>query len=175
MEFQQLAEKYPALQGTIFEEIFQTLDSGDFVEPETPVAEDEIVIDMMNQLEMTLWTLLERHTESLIKTHKRFIAVQLEAIEVSDEEKLELKKQLELGLLKKDFLRNMFWGNLETRLYPTKSVGDEECTGYGIRSGWSIVRMENERPCSPSGVSVIELRGGRSMLREILSDFGLEY
>ncbi len=178
MEFQQIAEGYPDLKGTFLEELFLTLDAGEFTCTDSDVDEEkgEIVVGEANDLEKALYTLLEKHSNVVNETARQLKAVELNMVDSPDNFD-EIKKNHEIANLRYQTAKRMFWGSIEERLYGSDS---SESTGWGLRAEWKIVQTSEEicGLCGKkhgehgehiAGIQVIEVRGGPSGLFDFLN------
>lgn len=114
------------LKGTLLQDLFEVMDSGDFIEPENPVTEEETVIGEMTGLEKALYTLVETR-------NKPFSEHCAHGCEECPPEKIfEIHGE-------REFLQNLInimWHSIKGRIPAAKKA-----SAIGVRKDFAVVAM----------------------------------
>jgi len=121
------------LKGTFIEDLFEAMQNCEDGVPDEPVADGELVVGEMNELEKALYSLLGKYGEIERGIVNRFCG---EGTPIKLEEEPSLKAQLGSCQSRFKIANKLMWENIGTRLaYQDTSLS----TGWGVRSDGQIV------------------------------------
>lgn len=146
-----------ALEGTLIQEILETMQAGLAGTCPKPIAEGEKVIGELNAFEQALNYLGDKCGETESGLVDRFRGENGEP--PIGEEAAALAKEFEACREKFKVLQSLMWGSVNTRL---AELDEAESTGMAFREGEQIVLMYEPKPSMSRGYVV--LGGGHSLM-----------